>query len=374
VWIRDRFVPYPFQNNIRRLPREELFECIRGLLALYRTPPATQPANFKEWIHATFGAGLARVFMEPYNFKVWAHPLEQLAYTWIGERVAVTDLERVLKNVLFETDDVSWGPNATFRFPRQGGTGAIWERVADLIGREQIRLNTPVASVNAKERCVRLRDGGTIACDHLLNTIPLDAFAQIIEDFPADLRAAAQTLKYSTTNIMGVGLEGAPPEELKKKCWMYFPEDNCPFYRVTVFSNYSPGNVPDPSRHWSLMAEVSESKYKPVNAAALADDIVAGMRNTRLIDARSKIVSQWLIRVDHGYPTPSLGRDEALTPVQAQLEKSGISSRGRFGGWKYEVSNQDHSLMQGVEWVDRVLKEVPELTYFHPAKANAGKR
>ena len=64
---------------------------------------AKPPANFKEWIHATFGAGLAEVFLEPYNFKVWAQPLEQMNYQWIGERVAVSDLERVIKNVIFET-------------------------------------------------------------------------------------------------------------------------------------------------------------------------------------------------------------------------------------------------------------------------------
>lgn len=31
---------------------------------------------------------------------------------------------------------------------------------------------------------------------------------------------------------------------LGSKCWMYFPEANCPFYRATVFSNYAEGNCP----------------------------------------------------------------------------------------------------------------------------------
>ena len=371
VWIRERFVPYPFQNNIRRLPKEELWECLQGLIALYKSPTKTPPLNFKEWIHATFGAGLSRVFMEPYNFKVWAFPLEQLSFNWIGERVAVTDVERVLKNILFETDDVSWGPNNTFQFPKKGGTGAIWERVADLVGRESIRLNSAVQSVDTVQKRVTLRSGTTIRYDRLLNTMPLDLFADVIDGFPAETRAAAHRLKFSTSNIMGIGLEGQPPDELKKKCWMYFPESDCPFYRVTVFSNYSPGNVPDPKKHWSLMAEVSESPAKPVDQATLQRDVIAGLRNTRLLDDRSKIVSQWTIRVGHGYPTPSLDRDAILTAVHAELEARGVSSRGRFGGWKYEVSNQDHSLMQGVEWVNWAVSGEPELTYFHPSKANA---
>ena len=32
IWLMERFVPYPFQNNIRRLPRRALWECIEGLL------------------------------------------------------------------------------------------------------------------------------------------------------------------------------------------------------------------------------------------------------------------------------------------------------------------------------------------------------
>jgi hypothetical protein len=31
---------------------------------------------------------------------------------------------------------------------------------------------------------------------------------------------------------------------LGSKCWLYFPEANCPFYRATVFSNYAEGNCP----------------------------------------------------------------------------------------------------------------------------------
>jgi hypothetical protein len=68
---------------------------------------------------------------------------------------------------------------------------------------------------------------------------------------------------------------------------MYYPEDNCPFYRCTVFSHYAEKNVPESSVHlptirladgstpdnaepkegpyWSLMFEISESKYKHVD-------------------------------------------------------------------------------------------------------------
>ena len=134
-----------------------------------------------------------------------------------------------------------------------------------------------------------------------------------------------------------------------------FPEPDTPFYRATVFSNYSPHNVPRPGEQWSLMAEVSESAEKPVDVSLVVADVVRGLQSTGLIDQATPIVSTWHRRLEYGYPTPWRGRDAVLDPVELALLDAGIRSRGRFGAWKYEVSNQDHSAMQGVEAVDAIL-------------------
>src|SRR5690606_12515819 len=97
VWIRGRFIPYPFQNNIRYLPREAMWRCLKGLVELARNPRRERPANFRDWILSSFGDGVASEFMLPYNFKVWAYPPEEMNYRWIGERVATVDLSRILE-------------------------------------------------------------------------------------------------------------------------------------------------------------------------------------------------------------------------------------------------------------------------------------
>jgi hypothetical protein len=70
------------------------------------------------------GAGIADIFMRPYNFKVWAVPTTEMQCSWLGERVATANVARVVENVLRKREESSWGPNAVFRFPQQGGTGA----------------------------------------------------------------------------------------------------------------------------------------------------------------------------------------------------------------------------------------------------------
>lgn len=57
--------------------------------------------------------------------------------------------------------------------------------------------------------------------------------------------------------------------------------------------------------------------------------------------------------------------------VETSCESPGIGAGGRIEGVqaavgrsrRYEVSNQDHAFMQGVEVVDRLLEGKPEYTY-----------
>jgi protoporphyrinogen oxidase len=372
VWIKGRFVPYPFQNNIHRLAAGDRRRALDGLERAAAARGERRPENFGEWIRWTFGEGIAELFLEPYNFKVWGYLPATLGIGWMGDRVAVPDLERIKQNVRDGRDDVSWGPNNRFRFPLRGGTGAIWHGVAKLIDAGRFRYGRAVRRIDLERRRVELADGETLAYGALVSSLPLTALAAMCEGLDPGARRAAAALVYSSVHILGIGLRGGKPDELGKKCWIYFPDPASPYYRVTVFSNYSPHNVPDGEGHWSLMAEVCESPVKPVDRAVLPDAVLRAMRADRLVPPGAEVVSVWHRREEHGYPTPFLGRDAALAAIRAALERHRVYSRGRFGAWQYEVSNQDHSSMQGVEVVDRILGIDEEVTIRYPDRVNGG--
>lgn len=69
-------VPYPFQNNISMLPKDDQVKCLDGLIdaAINHRVANTKPKDFDEWIVRNMGEGIADLFMRPYNFKVWAVP------------------------------------------------------------------------------------------------------------------------------------------------------------------------------------------------------------------------------------------------------------------------------------------------------------
>jgi protoporphyrinogen oxidase len=219
--------------------------------------------------------------------------------------------------------------------------------------------------VDVARKEVVLEDGAREPYDLLLSTVPMDLLVRAIDgDVPDEVSGQAARLRHSGSYIVGVGIRQSAPSN---KNWMYFPESDCPFYRVTYLSNYSPEVVPDARTHYSLLCEISRSGFKPVDRATVVEDTIQGLVNTKLIREadRRDIVDTHVISRDYTYPIPSLERDGALRVIHPWLESRDIYSRGRFGAWRYEVGNMDHSVAQGVEWVNRVLlgERDEELTY-----------
>ncbi len=355
VRFDDRWVPYPFQNNLRHLPPEVAHECVLGLIEAQGGDPSM---DFAKWMRVTFGEGITRHFMEPYNFKVWATPSERMASNWIAERVSVVDYRRALRNLILNEDEISWGPNNTFVFPATGGTGEIYRRLA-LKLRDHIHFGCDVVEVDPVAGQLRLADGRMEPYGTLVSTMPIDTLVKRLQGCPDRVRAAAGDLEHNGVYMVGIGY-ATPLED--DKSWMYFPQRHAPFYRATNFAKYSPANVPggEVDRYCSYMTETSYSPHKPEPRAGLEDRVEAGLRASGVIGGRPEVASAHLVDIPYAYPVPTLKRDGALNTVQPWLMEHDILSRGRFGAWRYEMANMDHSVKMGVDAARRIVDRTPE--------------
>ncbi|CAJ0952513.1 unnamed protein product, partial [Mesorhabditis belari] len=151
-----------------------------------------------------------------------------------------------------------------------------------------------------------------------------------------------------SSNWVGERVAKLPKERLEELCAM--SEDE-----VVM--------TPNGEKYWSLLVECAR---KPEDTTASEEEIkkatVAGLVRKGMIE-EGNIVSLWSTTLNYGYPIPTPQRDEELARAHRELEKWSIYSRGRFGGWKYEVSNQDHCFLQGKEFIDRIVLGEPERMY-----------
>lgn len=369
VILHKRFIPTPVQRNVHHLPAWVFGQIVWGLLwaKTQRTAGDGQGnGDLESYLTRTFGKGMTQHVLGPLNQKMWAYPPKDLDACWTSRRsgsrlpnVADVGVGRLLVNVVLGRDDPSWTSETHVSYPAEGGAAALWNGIAEQFARGRLLRQTRVVRVWAGTKRLELDDGRLVDYQNLITTAPLDRFLGMIADRP-DLARHADELRHASCALVGFGLQGAPPPWLAGVHGVHVPQEDIPFWRVSFPGNVAPGNVPD-RLHWSVLCETSLAPESGApDLGALTEQTRSGLIATGILSARDAVVSTWNTWLEHGYPTPFLGRDSVLRIVLPALRSAGILSRGRFGAWIYEVSNQDHAFFQGVEAADYVLEGRPE--------------
>jgi protoporphyrinogen oxidase len=348
-------IPYPFQCNFHLLGNKQFTaKVVDELLA---TSAAQDTTNFHLFLETTYGKQLCEIFMLPYNEKVWAHDLYTMNAQWVAERVAKPNLPKIMKNIIYNTSDSSWGPNATFHYPVHG-TGSIYENMAERLPREKIMYSEKLVKLDSKKRIATFASGLQISYHHLITTVPLDVLLNLdTEEFKVLKQESVNFLKYSSTHVVGLGMDDVSTNY--DASWSYFVDKEVPFYRATFLSNYSSKMVPYEGMS-SILLEVAEGPLNPIVDHNIVWNCIDACDKLKLIPITATIDPMFYRRFEYGYPTPTLGLHAFIKKANTFLEERRIHTRGRFGMWLYEISNQDHSFMQGYEVARKILRGTAE--------------
>jgi protoporphyrinogen oxidase len=380
VQVNGCFLPYPAQRNLHRLPLLRLMRAIWSVSTeRLRVPGAeqkTSTGDLADYLKGNFGEYLTALLMDPLNRKQWAQAPERLTDVWVRHRsgsetrnVADMSVRRTLGNLLRGRDDLGWTPETRVTYPAKGGSGAIWSAVASAIPQEKMLLGVRILSISLRRKTALLSNGETVAWKSMVSTMPLDTLLRSLEDQP-ELTAKASRFVRARSRLFGFGVRGCMPRKYEGLHSCQVTDKDVPFWRLNFPMTVSRGNGPIDC--FSLLCEVSEPAAKPAEAAEeLRQRVEESLRQMGLVNhPGQQLASRWEYTIEHGYPVPFLGRDALLQEVQPLLEEAGLYSRGRFGTWRYEISNQDHAYMQGYEAARRILFDVPEETYANAVAVN----
>lgn len=316
IWSHERFIPYPFQSHFDKLPSRVASECLRGYQkATERKRGASDldGLSFRTWILRTFGTGIAKHFMFPYNEKFWKFPLECLDHRWADPWIPRFPAK---------------GYNARFWYPRRGGIQALPDAFAKRVKRIHTRFAAVRIDLDKKE--VLFGNGSRIKYKQMISTIPLPELAGLLTPVPREVRKAFKKLKY--TSLFNVNL-GLTKEIDDDKHWVYFPQKDISFYRWGVTTNFSRAMAP--AGHSSVYFEVSYTKEHPINKKTVLNRILTDCRKAHLAFSRKDVSVIDTNDIKYAYCLYDRQRDQALSVIQPFLKSRGIFSIGRYGGWRY---------------------------------------
>jgi protoporphyrinogen oxidase/glycosyltransferase involved in cell wall biosynthesis len=386
VYSKNVYTRYPFQGALHGLPPDVIKECILGAIeARYgsaacggKTAPAATragdccadgavlpgtnvaalekrgPANFEEFIHQAWGAGIAKHFAIPYNRKLWAVPLAEMETSWLDGRVPLPDLEEIIDGAL-KPSASPMGPNARFGYPLRGGFQALVSAFVPHI-KGTIELNADVAQLSPRQRIITLRDGRRYQYDTLISTMPLPELVKSIGDeAPEEVRQAANGLKHISVRCVNLGVAR---EHITDKHWIYYPEDSVIFHRIFAQGNASPDC--NPPGGFGITCEISYSpawKPLPASGQALIERCIRDCIKVGILREDDRIIAANEIDMPYAYVVYDHARARNVEAIKSWLAMHGVILAGRYGEWEYY--NSDHAFIAGkkaaeaVKWMEK---------------------
>ena len=349
--IRTRGVtlPFPFQANLHGLPEEVVADCLIGFVESLAVNVPDDPAtSFHDWSMAVFGKGISEAFMIPYNTKLFRRAPKQMTADWVSWAVPKPSLEQVVRGAL-GIENRGMGYNSTFRYPRHGGIGTLPRALAGRV--PSMRLGCRVEQVDVRRRVVRLADGEELSYERMVNTLPLPQFLRMVREGPEELGRAAEALDWSVVACLNLGVDRADLGDGAH--WIYFPDEDVPFYRVGFPSNFSSSVAPRGAG--SMYVEFGLGRDESFDPDDLARDGIEALRAQGILGGEDRILVSDMIRIDPGYVVFDQARQRAMARVLPGLESLGIHSIGRYGAWTY--SYMERALLDGLELAQQLLEE-----------------
>ncbi|MFX1297388.1 MAG: protoporphyrinogen/coproporphyrinogen oxidase [Promethearchaeota archaeon] len=338
IYIYGNYVEYPFEANLAGLPQDIIDECIVEAIKAKKSPKEYN--NFYEWIVNVLGKGVAKHYMVPYNEKIWKYDLRKMSHEWLSGRVPSPNIEEMRKGAS-GNQSKAFGPNASFSYPITGGIGAIPNSFLPYI--KNLKCNAQVINITPKKDVVAVtiqeeKKEKTYEFNKVFSSIPLPELPKILENMPEDIMKTIQKLVHTSILFAAIGVDRA---NITDKHWLYFPEKDYVFHRLSFPMNLSEQTTP--TNKSSIMNEVSYPMNMTIDVEKIKELIHSGLIQANLIKERDTLDVFYTDLIKYAYIIYDLNHKKNVSKIHEYLITNNIIPVGRFSQWEY--INMDKTIL-----------------------------
>ena len=345
IYSRSTTTPYPFQANTYGLPPEVVRDCVLGFVESMRSTNGAA-TNFREWALHTFGEGIARHFMLPYNEKFWKRDLRTITSDWVSWSIPKPTLEEVVNGALGLTNK-GMGYNPRFIYPKDGGIDCLPQALAGSI--RNVHTNEAVQYIDPEKKYIRLASGKEERYDYLISTLPLPVLYRLLRNSPDALIAKAQRLHAISVLNINVGIDRPA---ITDQHWIYYPEDQFIFSRVGFPMNFSQSVAPEGTS--SMYIEITHQPDEPPNMEEAFERAMADLEKCGILRKGDRVLTRHVIDIRFAYVVFDEHRQRHLQELIDYLEARDILTAGRYGRWDYY--SMEDSILSGKAAAEQVSK------------------
>ncbi len=352
IYFKKKYIPYPFQENIRELPPIELEKYEKSLKSNLKSGDQRKQEfeSFEDFIYYQYGGYIANEFMIPYNEKIWSIKPNEMNASWFlsSNFIPVSNIGKKNKQASPTVNERSKKKHIRW-YPVKGGSQEFGKSFTPFLN--HLVLNHEAIRVDVEKKEVFFKNGFSINYEDLISTIPLPELLNIINNLPSEIRSLIPKLKYNSVYCINFCLN----RKLEHKYhWLYFPQKDIPFSRLFFSSNFSKNNAPTGKGSCSaIMTYLPDSK---INLERFEEETIQILLELGLLKNETEIVDRIPINIKYGFTLPTIGIENHLKKIMEFLSNNNIYSIGRYGEWKY--SGIEHAIEDGRNIATRLSRGI----------------
>ncbi|NHJ39435.1 MAG: FAD-binding protein [Asgard group archaeon] len=357
IFLKGRYFDYPIKPFTALLQMPFSLTIKAGITywyAFFRYFYARRKIidNFEDWVKFRFGSVLYNLFFRDYTQKAWGISPRTISSIWAAERIKATSFLSIIKNSLLPPSPeskIALTLYKQFYYPSRG-----IQVLSDLMA-EKITTNGHNIICNSELTNISINDGQINSIefsngdkiknfDNIVSSIPLpDLIAAMGDAVPSEVKTAAQKLIYRDLILVGIMLN--KPEALQDS-WLYFPEDQFLFVRISEPSKY--GSKMCPPNKTAIAAEITcnqGDKIWKMSDVDIIEKVKSQLIQLKFVN-EPEVIGSFVKRITHAYPIFDLNFQENLTTILAFLSRfENLELIGRTGTFQY--LNMDLALLHG---------------------------
>jgi UDP-galactopyranose mutase len=305
-----------------------------------------RPQNFQDWVLQTFGTGIAKHFMLPYNEKFWKQDLRTMTADSVNWSIPKPTLEEVVNGALGVTNR-GMGYNPRFIYPKNGGIDCLPEALARPI--KHILVDETIVCIDPRKKFIRFASGREEAYDILISTLPLPLTFLLLLDAPGTLVEHAQRLQAISVLNINVGIDRP---DISDQHWIYFPEDQFIFSRAGFPMNFS--SAAGPAGTSSIYIEITHRPDERLNIDDAFDRSILDLQKCGILRNSDTVLTRHVLDIKYAYVIFTEHRRKHLQTLIDYLESRDIYTAGRYGRWDYY--SMEDSILSGKAASEQVVE------------------
>lgn len=323
IYLRGNYYDFPLKLSqiVAKMPFVALRAGVDVLLKPFNKLPDDSYENF---LINRFGKTLYNLSFRDYAYKIWKSNPQELDAELARRRVAVSGILELIKSVLMK--DNKKISAEYFYYPPNGLSQLINSLVSSILkNKGKILLNSS-PKISIKENKVEKISikSKSIKPDYIISTMPLDSLAEI-----SNIKEEI-SLSYQKLNIIYFILN---KKRALKDCWVFFPEGEFIFQRVSEQKAFSPHTSPEDKT--AIMVETTKE-----TAPKVVNEIISQLKSVGILE-KHEIIEHFTKSIPKAYPVYKKGFKTSFEKMEKFFEPIGnFYLLGRQGLFNYNNMDQ----------------------------------